>query len=173
MRERRWRLVNLRDIPGRPSEPRDGVSREEREAARAELRDDHSARVDLAGYPEVAHRWHAVREFLGVTAFGVAAAEAEAGKALLYAHHEAPYGQEELYVVLEGRVRFYCDGEEVEAAPGDVLHLEPEVVRGAVALVTPTVLFMVGGRPGAYEPPIWAADWRPPAEWLDARRTGT
>jgi hypothetical protein len=31
----------------------------------------------------------------------------------------------------------------------------------AVALETPTMLFIVGGRPGRpYSPPIWATDWR-------------
>jgi mannose-6-phosphate isomerase-like protein (cupin superfamily) len=170
MPERRWRLVSLSDVPGRV-EPDDGVTPEERAAARAELRDDRSARVDIPGYPGVDHRWHAVREFFGISAFGVAAASGEAGRALIYAHHERPYEQEELYLVFEGRVRFHCDGEEVEAARGDLLYLHPEVVRGAVALETPTMLFMVGGKPGVYEPPIWAADWRPPAEWLAARRS--
>jgi mannose-6-phosphate isomerase-like protein (cupin superfamily) len=170
MPERRWRLVNVLDVPGRV-EPDDGVTAKERAAAREQLRDDRSARVELPGYPDVDHRWHAVREFLGVTAFGVAAAEAAAGNALIYAHHEVPYEQEELYLVFEGRVRFHCDGKEVEAARGDVLYLQPAVVRGAVALETPTMLFMVGGKPGAYEPPIWADDWRPPPEWLPARRS--
>jgi quercetin dioxygenase-like cupin family protein len=169
MPERRWRLVSLSEVPGR-IEPHDGVSPEERAAARAELRADRSARVELPGYPDVDHRWHSIRELLGISAFGVAAAEGAAGKALIHAHHEVPYDQEELYLVFEGRVRFHCDGEEVEATRGDVLYLEPTVVRGAVALETPTTLFMVGGKPGVYEPPIWAADWRPPSEWLDARR---
>jgi hypothetical protein len=77
-----------------------------------------------------------------------------------------------VYVVLEGRVRFHCDGEEVEAGAGSVLHLAPEVVRGAVALETPTALLLLGGKRGAYEPPIWASDWRPPESWLADRRSG-
>jgi hypothetical protein len=90
MPPRRWRLVNIRDIPAddRLPPPDDGVSNDERDAARAELRADADARVD-------------------------------------------------------------------------------------VALETPTRLFMVGGRPGAYEPPVWAEDWRPPDDWIVARRGAT
>jgi hypothetical protein len=69
--------------------------------------------------------------------------------------------QEELYLVVEGRARFVCDGEAVELGPGELLFARPGVRREAVALETPTMLFMVGGRPGEpYSPPIWASDWR-------------
>jgi mannose-6-phosphate isomerase-like protein (cupin superfamily) len=172
MAERGWRLVNLRDVPGAADlpPPEDGVTAEEREAARAEIRGDMTAKVDVPGYPDPKAKWHALRRFLGVSAFGVAATEGEAGKALIWTHHEMPYEQEELYLVVEGRVRFHCDGEEVDAGVGDVLYVQPEVVRGAIALETPTMLFMVGGKLGTYEPPIWAGDWRPPDEWLAAHR---
>ena len=130
-----------------------------------------SSRVEVPGYPALTRRWYPLRRFLGVSAFGITVVEAEAGQALVPPHHEIPYGQEEVYVVLEGRVRFHCDGEEVEAPAGHVLHLAPEVVRGAVAVETPTALLLLGGKPGSYEPPIWASDWRPPDEWLAARRS--
>ncbi len=51
-----------------------------------------------------------------------------------------------------------------------MLYVEPGVLRSATALEDSTLLLMLGGRPGAYEPPIWAPDWRPPRAWLDARR---
>lgn len=174
MAERGWRLVSLRDVPSAADlpPPDDGVSAEEREAARAEIRGNATAKVDVPGYPEPrARRWHGVRRFLGISSFGVAAVEADAGEALIWAHHEVPYGQEELYLVLEGRVRFHCDGEQVEGSPGDLLYCAPEVVRGAVALESPSLLLMLGGKAGAYEPPIWAGDWRPPGDWLAARRS--
>ncbi len=172
MAEPRWRLANVLDVPGVAGlpPPDDGVTPEEREAARAEIRGETTGRVELPGYPELSRKWHALRRFFGVTAFGVTAVEAEAGKALVPPHHELPYGQEELYVVIDGRVRFVCDGEEVEAGRGDALFLEPEVVRGAIALTTPTVLLLIGGKRGAYEPPTWASDWRPPQEWLARHR---
>ena len=74
-------------------------------------------------------------------------------------HHQADEGeqQEELYLVVEGRARFVCDGEEVELSPGDVLLAKVGVKREAVALETPTMLFIVGGRPGKpYAPPLWS-----------------
>jgi quercetin dioxygenase-like cupin family protein len=150
MAERRWRVVDLRDVPSGADlpPPDDGVSQEERDAARTEIRRDRTAKVDVPGYPEPKAKWHALRRFLGVTAFGVAATEGEAGNALIWAHHEIPYEHEEIYLVVEGRVRFHCDGEEVEAGPGELLYCSPEVVRGAIALETPTMVFMIGGRSG-------------------------
>ena len=71
--------------------------------------------------------------------------------------------QEELYLVVEGRAQFVCDGEPVELGAGEVLFARPGVKREAVALDSPTMLLIVGGRPGeAYSPPIWATDWRGP-----------
>ena len=82
---------------------------------------------------------------------------------LVVPHDELGEGEqnEELYLVVEGRARFVCDGETVELGRGEVLYARPGVRREAVALETPTMLFIVGGRPGkAYSPPIWATDWR-------------
>jgi len=108
---------------------------------------------------------HAVRGFLGVTSFGVNAFEAHEGELLVIPHDELGEGerQEELYLVVEGRARFECDGEQVELEPGELLYARPGVRRQAIALASPTMVFMVGGRPGeAYSPPIWASDWRDP-----------
>jgi mannose-6-phosphate isomerase-like protein (cupin superfamily) len=172
--DRGWRVVRLDEVPPPDQLPvDDGVSDDEREAARAELRDDLEQPV-FHGYPQFGSaRWRAIRPYFGITAFGVAATEAAEGEALLYPHTEAQYGHEEVYLVLDGRARFLFTGDgegEVEIGRHELLFVRPEVGRGAVALETPTVLFMVGGRPGAYEPPIWARDWRPPEEWLAARR---
>jgi mannose-6-phosphate isomerase-like protein (cupin superfamily) len=165
--------VNIQEVSGgwELGAPDDGVTDEERETARAEIKGDATAIVDIPGYPEMRpRRWHALRRHLGISAFGINVVEADAGSPLINPHTEVLFGQEEVYLVLDGRVRFHCDGEEVEAGPGELLYLPPEVVRGAVALETPTAMLMLGGQPGAYEPPIWAADWRPPDEWLAAHR---
>ena len=174
MRERGWRVVPLREIPSDEEVPLDdGVSAEERRAARAELRDDIGTHPEFPGYPEPRPRWYAIRQAFGITAFGIAATEAADGESLIWPHTEAQYGHEELYLVLEGRARFLFEGEgEVEVGRHQLLYVRPELGRGAIALETPTVLFMVGGKPGAYEPPVWARDWRPPDEWLAARRGG-
>ena len=106
---------------------------------------------------------HDLRGFLGVESFGVNAFEAHEGELLVVPHDESEEGEqnEELYVVTQGRARFTCDGETVELAPGEVLFAKPGVKREAVALESPTMLLIVGGRPGhAYAPPIWASDWR-------------
>jgi uncharacterized cupin superfamily protein len=106
---------------------------------------------------------HGVRTFFGIESFGTNAFEAHEGELLVIPHDELGEGEqnEELYLVVEGRARFVCDGDEVELGPGELLYARPGVRREAIALETPTMLFMVGGRPGeAYSPPIWAADWR-------------
>jgi uncharacterized cupin superfamily protein len=120
----------------------------------------------VARWEEFAHRWpesdrrtHAVRRHLGVTAFGCNAFSASAGNPLVVPHDETAYGQEELYLVLEGRARFVCDGEEVQLGRGEVLFARPEVRREAHALETPTIIFLVGGTSGcAYTPPAWSRD---------------
>ena len=110
-------------------------------------------------------RFHAVRGAFGIESFGVNASEAHEGELLVVPHDELGDGerQEELYLVVEGRACFICDGESVELGPGELLYARPGVRRECVALETPTMLFIVGGRRGqVYSPPIWAHDWREP-----------
>jgi mannose-6-phosphate isomerase-like protein (cupin superfamily) len=158
MAGRSWRLVSLAEISsGEELEPDDP---ELRQARSEHEQGEHPA---FPGYPTPQPVWHAIRLHLGITAFGVAATEAAQGDSLIWPHTEKHYGHEELYIVLEGRARFLFDGGgEVEVGPRELLFVQPDVGRGAIALETPTVLFIVGGKPGSYEPPVWAADWRPP-----------
>ena len=100
--------------------------------------------------------WHSVRHHFGISAFGVNANEADAGEELAELHDETDCRQEELFLVLRGRARFTCDGEDVELGPGGLLYARPEVRRRAVALEPSTLVFMVGGAPGEpYEVPDW------------------
>jgi len=160
-----WRIGRLREIPGRSEMP--GFSPEEYERAMAERAPHILQRWADAG-EQFAHehrKTHDVRGFLGVEAFGVNAFEAPEGELLIVPHDELGEGeqQEELYLVVDGRARFVCDGEPVELGPGELLYARPGVRREAVALETPTMIFIVGGRPReAYSPPIWASDWREP-----------
>ena len=98
--------------------------------------------------------WHSIGDHLGIEGFGVNANTADAGRELIVPHDEVSYGgQEELYIVLRGRARFTCDGEDVELAPGGLVLITAEVRREAVALESPTVVLCVGGTPGRpYEP---------------------
>ena len=167
MAEQAWRVVRLADVPSeREIAPDDEIGDEEREQAREELRNDVGTHPTFPGYPPFRATWRAIRPYLGITGFGVAATEADEGAALLYPHTEAQYGHEELYLVLDGRARFlFDDGAEIEVGRHELLFVRPEVGRGAVALESPTIVFMVGAKPGTYEPPVWARDWRPPKEW--------
>jgi len=113
---------------------------------------------DWARDPNYGRSWRQIREHFGITGFGVNANEAAAGEELVVSHEEVSYGgQEELYFIVRGRARFICNGEQVELGEGELLYVAPEVVREAVACETPTVVFMVGGKPGAYEPFDWTA----------------
>ena len=160
-----WKVARLREIPGASELP--GFPGDEYFNAMAERAPHILERWADAGarFQSANRKTHAVRGFLGVEAFGVNAFEAHEGELLVVPHDELGEGeqQEELYLVVEGRARFVCDGEPVELGPGELLYARPGVRREAVALETPTMLFMVGGRPGeAYSPPIWAYDWREP-----------
>jgi mannose-6-phosphate isomerase-like protein (cupin superfamily) len=165
MSEAGWRVASLRDIP--PASELPGFSRE----AYFKGMEERAPHI-LQRWADAAERFsgenrktHAVRGFLGVESFGVNAFEGHAGELLVVPHDEQGEGeqQEELYLVVEGRASFVCDEQPVELGPGEILYARPGVRREAVALETPTMVFMVGGRPGqAYSPPIWAYDWRPP-----------
>lgn len=158
-----WQTAHLRDIPSRSEQP--DVSVEEylegmRERAPHILERWADAQSRFKGD----HRkTHDVRGFLGVESFGINAFEAYEGELLVIPHDELGEGeqQEELYLVVYGRAQFTCDGETVELEPGEVLFARPGVKREAIALESPTMLLILGGRPGeAYSPPIWASDWR-------------
>jgi len=158
-----WRVGRLREIPSRSGLP--GFSSEEYLQAMKERAPHILERWDDAGkrFASDHRKTHDVRGFLGVESFGVNAFEAHEGELLVVPHDELAEGeqQEELYLVVEGRARFVCDGESVELGPGELAFARPGVKREAIALESPTMVFMVGGRPGeAYSPPIWANDWR-------------
>jgi mannose-6-phosphate isomerase-like protein (cupin superfamily) len=157
-----WTVARLGDIPAAAELP--GVSREQYLEGMKQRAPHILERWADAGerFKSDNRKTHAVRMFLGVESFGVNAFEAHEGELLVVPHDELGEGeqQEELYLVVEGRARFVCDGEGVDLGPGELLFAKPGVRREAIALETPTMIFMVGGRPGqAYTPPIWAADW--------------
>jgi mannose-6-phosphate isomerase-like protein (cupin superfamily) len=160
-----WKIARLGEIPARSESP--GFSPEQYWQAMSERAPHILERWDNAAsrFESANRRTHDVRGFLGIESFGANAYEAHEGELLVVPHDELGEGeqQEELYLVVEGRARFVCDGEAVELGPGEVLYARPGVRREATALESPTMLFIVGGRPGqAYSPPIWASDWRKP-----------
>jgi mannose-6-phosphate isomerase-like protein (cupin superfamily) len=165
--EKGWKVARLQDV--RASSEAPGFSRDEYRQAMSERAPHILERWADAGerFPHEHRKTHDVRGLLGIESFGANAFEAHEGELLVVPHDELGEGeqQEELYLVVEGRARFVCDGEAVELGRGEVLFARPGVSRQATALESPTMLFVVGGRPGrSYSPPIWAGDWRGPDE---------
>lgn len=158
-----WKVARLRDVPA--ASELAGFSRDDYFGAMQERAPHILDRWKDAGerFRSDNRKTHAVRMFLGVESFGANAFEGHEGELLVIPHDEIGEGelQEELYLVVEGRARFTVDGEEVELGPGELLFAKPGVRREAIAVETPTMLFLVGGRAGhAYTPPIWAVDFR-------------
>jgi uncharacterized cupin superfamily protein len=109
---------------------------------------------EWAREPDFGGGWHSIGDRMGIRGFGINASTADEGRELIVPHNELGYGdQEELYIVLEGRARFLCDGAEVELGQREILLCGPEVEREAVALATPTIVLCVGGTPDKpYQP---------------------
>jgi len=107
--------------------------------------------------------WRPVRHHLGISAFGVNAwSAARAGDRIVNEHDEdEPDGNEELYVVLDGRAVFELDGERHGAPAGTLVFVRPGVKRTAFAEDPGTTIVAVGGVAGqAYEPSGWEL-WAP------------
>ena len=99
-----------------------------------------------------------VRHHFGITTFGVTTWTADAaGDRLINEHDEAELGQEELYLVLQGRARFEFDGEPVDAGAGTFVFAPPEVKRTAFAEEAGTTLVAMGG--GAPGQPYVVQGW--------------
>jgi mannose-6-phosphate isomerase-like protein (cupin superfamily) len=89
-----------------------------------------------------------VRHHFGITAFGTNAwIGANAGDRLVPEHTEDP-GNEELYVVLQGRARFEIDGEAVDVPQGSLVYVSPESNRTAFAEEAGTTVLAVGATAG-------------------------
>jgi len=98
-----------------------------------------------------------VREHLGIHAFGINAyTPGEDGK-LISEHDESGSGQEELYVVLDGRANFELDGDAFDAPAGTLVFVGPEARRKATGNAT---VLVVGAAPGeAYQGVDWGEAW--------------
>ena len=94
-----------------------------------------------------------VREHLGIQAFGINAFTPGEDGTLVNEHDESGSGQEELYIVVDGKVTFEIDGEAVDAQPGTFLFVEPQARRTATGDGT---VLVVGATPGE---PYHGVDW--------------
>jgi len=98
-----------------------------------------------------------VREHFRIQAFGINAYTPDDDGTLINEHDEGWSGQEELYIVLDGKATFEVDGETVDALPGTLVFVPPELRRKATGNGT---VLAVGARPGAaYEGIDWGEAW--------------
>jgi hypothetical protein len=98
-----------------------------------------------------------VREYLGIQAFGINAYTPGDDGTLVNDHDEASTGQQELYIVLDGKATFEIDGESIDAPPGTFVFVGPETRRKATGEGT---VLAVGATPGkAYEGIDWGEAW--------------
>jgi uncharacterized cupin superfamily protein len=113
--------------------------------------------VDLATIPVAGTEfgdWAALNGPLGIEAFGVNVVEPGLGSASELEHDETDSSQQELYVVLSGRVRFVIGGEVLEAGAGMAIGVgDPAVTRAYQALEAGTRVLCIGA------PPAHAPDW--------------
>ena len=100
--------------------------------------------------------WRPVRRHFGIRAFGTNVYTPGASGQVIEEHTER-LGQEEIYLVLRGRVRFTLGEDEHELGPGQLVHVsDPSLKRGAVKLTDDAAVFAIGGMPGeAFEISAW------------------
>jgi hypothetical protein len=110
--------------------------------------------------------FHLIRRHFDVQAFGVNAAEGDAGDELIEEHHEADdeenqtNGHQELYVVMAGHAVFMVDGAEIDAPAGTIVFVrDPALLRAARATVDDTAIICVGGPVGV---PYTVSRWEAP-----------
>ena len=97
-----------------------------------------------------------LRQRLDVRAFGINCWTAPVGAPVIERHSE-PDGDEEVYIVIRGRVRFTIGEETFEPGPATVVYVPPDTTREAVAIEPETLVVAVGAKPGeAFEPNSWS-----------------
>ena len=94
-----------------------------------------------------------VRERLGIRAFGINAYAPSEDGTLIHEHDEAWSGQEELYIVLDGKATFEVDGETVDAPSGTFVFVGPGSHRKVTGDGT---VLAIGATPGE---PYQGVDW--------------
>ena len=109
-----------------------------------------------------------MREHLGIHAFGLNAFASGEDGTLVNDHDEAETGQEELYIVLDGKLTFEVDGEAVHAQPGTLIAVGPQARRKATGEGT---VLVIGAAPGeAYQGVDWGDAWPSHSESMTAYR---
>jgi uncharacterized cupin superfamily protein len=101
--------------------------------------------------------WRLARRSLGAKAFGFNVVDLEPGGELP-AHDESESGQEEVFLVLEGRATLVAGEDEADAGPGTFIRYGSEVRRSVRNGSDADVRLLLIGVPGdsGYEPLSWA-----------------
>jgi uncharacterized cupin superfamily protein len=79
--------------------------------------------------PQSAERFVSLRQALGVTTFGINQMVLQPGQRMRIHRHDR---QEEVYLVLEGRLTILIEAQETELEPGELMRVGPEVRRQLV-----------------------------------------
>jgi quercetin dioxygenase-like cupin family protein len=97
-----------------------------------------------------------LRQRLEVRAFGINCWTAPVGERVIERHSE-PDGDEEVYIVVRGSVRFAIGEETFEAGAATVVYVPPDTTREAVAVEPETLVIAIGGKPGeAFDARSWS-----------------
>jgi uncharacterized cupin superfamily protein len=98
-------------------------------------------------------RFRAARQAMGVSAWGMNVIDIDAQCSGYPAHDHKHDNQEEVYVVLDGSVVLIADGVERVLQQGDMVRVEPSVMRKLVTRGDAVTVLAIGGTPGlAYTP---------------------
>jgi uncharacterized cupin superfamily protein len=112
--------------------------------------------ADLSTHPvtQTAYgRWQALNATLGLTAFGINAMVCDPGETIDTEHDESDSGQQEAYIVVQGRAEFRIGSEVSEAGPGTVVAVgDTSVTRSFRPLEPGTRVVCVGAVPAADAP---------------------
>jgi hypothetical protein len=119
---------------------------------------------EITGVPTVSNGepddpvWYPLQHALGIDTFGLnlfVATRAE--QVLVEEHDERESGQQELYLILEGRAVFELDGEQVHVDGGTAVAVtDASVRRRAKALTSETKLLVIGARAAPF-----VSTWHP------------
>ncbi len=121
---------------------------------------DNSPKWKIARLDDIERRGRGipVREHLGIRAFAINAYTTGEDGTLINEHDEAGSGQEELYIVFDGKASFEIDGETVDAPAGTFLFVPPESKRKATGEGT---VLALGGKVGeVYQALDWGDAWK-------------
>ena len=96
--------------------------------------------------------WYPLQHALGIDTFGVNLIVAtHAEQTLVGEHDERGSGQQELYLILQGKAVFDLDGEQISVeADGAVAITDPTLRRSAKALSSGTKLLVIGASNAAF-----------------------